>query len=105
MTIADIQIAMAISLFVLGVCSCIAGFWTILSRKYRQALQNVSAHSARVTSKAITDASLVPLVEALSGLVRALDQLVRTSVGVGVFLCLTGAAFCAAGFWMLSGLQ
>lgn len=105
MSIANIQIAMAVSLFVLGACSCIAGFWTILSKSYRQALQNISAHSARVSSKAVSDVALVPLLEAMSNLVKALDQLVRTSVGIGVFLCLTGVALCAVAFWMLSGLQ
>ncbi len=104
MNIRDIQIGMAITLFVLGVISCTAGFWTILSRRYQQALRNISAHSARVTSKAIADAGLVPLVEALSGLVRAIDQLVRTSVGIGVFLCLAGATLCAVAYWMIYGL-
>jgi len=105
MSISDIQIAMAVSLFVLGVCSCIAGFWTILSKNYRQALQNISAHSARVSNKALTDVALVPLLDAMSNLVKALDQLVRTSAGIGVFLCLTGVALCAVAFWMLSRLQ
>jgi hypothetical protein len=102
--IADIQLIMAVSLFVLGLCSCIAGLWTILSKKYREALSNVSAHSAQLSSKAIGDAAVAPLVDAISGLIRALDQLVRTSVGIGVFLCLVGAALCTVGFWMLERL-
>jgi hypothetical protein len=102
--IADIRMAMAVSLFVLGLCSCVAGIWTILSRKYQQALRNVSAHSAQVSSKAIGDVALAPLVDSISGLIRALDQLVRTSIGIGVFLCLAGMALCAVGFWMLNGL-
>jgi hypothetical protein len=45
---------------------------------------------------------LAPLIESMSGLVTAINQLVRTSVGVGVFLCLSGVTLCLAAFWMLS---
>lgn len=98
----NLRIAMAVCLFLIGACSCIAGLWTILARRYQQALKSISAHSARISSKAITDAGLAPLIEAFSGLINALDQLVRTSVGVGVFLCLAGTGLCLAAFWMLS---
>ncbi len=102
--ITNLQITMAITLFVLGLCSCAVGFWTILSRKYQQALKSISAQSARVSSKAITDIGLTPLIDAMSELVKSIDQLVRTSAGVGAFLCLAGAVLCLAGFWMLSTL-
>lgn len=102
--ITNIQIAMAASLFVLGLTCCVAGFWTMLSRQYQQTLHSLSAHSARVTAKALTDTGLVPLVEALSNLVKAVDQLVRTSMGVGAFLCLAGATLCAVAYWMITGL-
>lgn len=99
-----LQVAMSACLFLLGVCSCIAGLWTILSRKYQQALRSISAHSVKVSSKAITDVALTPLIDALSGLVRAIDQLIRTSVGVGAFLCLAGVILCLVAFWMLPAL-
>jgi hypothetical protein len=104
MMITDLQIAMSGCLFLLGFCSCVAGLWTILSRRYQQTLKSISAQSAKVSSKAITDAGLAPLIEALSGLVKAIDQLVRTSAGIGVFLCLAGITLCLAAFWMLSRL-
>lgn len=102
--VADLQVVMAVCLFLLGVCACVAGFWTILARQYRQALKSISAHSAKVTSKAITDVALAPLMDAFSGLVKSIDQLVRTSVGVGVFLCLAGVVLSFVAFWMLSTL-
>ncbi len=104
MMITNLQIAMSGCLFLLGLCSCIAGLWTILSRQYQQVLKSISAQSAKVSSKAVTDAGLAPLIEALSGLVKAVDQLIRTSVGVGVFLCLVGVMLCLVAFWILPGL-
>lgn len=102
--ITNLRIAMAVCLFLLGAFSCVAGLWMILARRYQQALKSISAHSAKVSSKAVTDIALAPLIEALSGLLNALDQLVRTSAGIGVFLCLAGAGLCLAAFWMLSGI-
>ena len=102
--VTNLRLAMSVSLFLLGSCSCIAGLWSILSRRYQQALNSISAHSARVSSKALTDAGLAPLIEAMSGLVKAIDQLVRTSVGVGVFLCLAGVILCWVAFRMLPAL-
>lgn len=101
-TITNLRIAMAICLFLLGAFSCVAGLWMILARRYQQALKSISAHSARVSSKAATDVALAPLIEAFSGLLNALDQLVRTSAGIGVFLCLAGIGLCLTAFWMLS---
>jgi len=100
--IKTLQAIMAVCVFLLGICSCVAGLWMILSRQYQKVLKSISAQSAKVSSKAVTDAGLAPLIRAMSGLVEAIDKLVRTSIGVGVFLCLAGVVLCLASFWMLS---
>ncbi len=97
-----LQVSMSVILFALGLASCAAGLWTILAKQYQDALKRISAQSAKVSSKAVTDAGLAPLIGAMSGLVEAISVLVRTTVGVGVFLCLAGGALCLAAFWMLS---
>lgn len=102
--IQTLQAVMAVSVFVLGLCSLVAGMWMILSRQYQKVLKSISAQSAKVSSKAVTDVGLAPLIQAMSGLVEAIDKLVRTSIGVGVFLCLAGVVLCLASFWMLSVL-
>jgi hypothetical protein len=102
--IAYLRLLMAGCLFLLGFSSCVGGLWMILARQYRSVLQNVSAQSARVSTKAITDAALAPVIDALSGLIEAINQLVRTSVGVGVFLCLAGAILCLVAFQMVAGM-
>lgn len=97
-----LQVVMAACVFVLGLSSCAAGMWMILSRQYQKVLKSISAQSAKVSSKAVTDSAMAPVIDAISGLVEAIDKLVRTSVGVGVFLCLAGVVLCVASFWMLS---
>lgn len=98
----DLQIIISVTLFILGFCSCIAGLWAMLSRRYRQMLQQVAAQTTMASSKALTNIALAPLVDSLTGLVNAINELIRTSIGVGVFLWLVGAALCILAFWMLS---
>lgn len=102
--VSTLQATMAACMFLLGLGSCVAGLWMILSRQYQKMLKSISAHSAKVSSKAVTDAGLAPLIRAMSSLVEAIDKLVRTSIGVGVFLCLIGLILCLASFWMLARL-
>lgn len=102
--IETLQVVMSITLFALGLSSCAAGLWTILAKQYQDALKRISAQSAKVSSKAVTDAGLAPLIEAMSSLVEAISVLIRTSVGVGVFLCLAGGALCLAAYYMLAVL-
>ncbi|MGD2177191.1 MAG: hypothetical protein PVG71_05150 [Anaerolineae bacterium] len=102
--IITLQLLMSVILFALGLSSCVAGLWTILSKQYQQALKRISAHSAKVSSQAVTEAGLASLIQAMSSLVEAINQLIRTSVGVGVFLCLAGVVLCSLAFWMLSAL-
>lgn len=102
--IINLQIIMATSLFALGLASCIVGLRTVLTKEYQEALKGLSAQSPRIYSKALTDPAVGPIIEASSHLVEAVSKLVRTAVGVGVFLCLSGVAVCLAAFWMLSRL-
>ena len=102
--IINLQIVMATSLFALGLASCIAGLCTILTKEYQEALKGLSAQSPRIYGKALTDLGVGPIIEASSHLVDAVSKLVRTALGVSVFLCLSGVAVCLAAFWMLSRL-
>ena len=100
--IVNLQIIMATSLFALGLASCVAGLCTFLTKEYHEALKGLSSQSTRISSKALTDLAVSPIIEASSHLVDAVSRLVRTAMGVGVFLSLAGIAICLTAFWMLS---
>lgn len=102
--IVNLQIIMAVSLFALGLASFVAGLRTVLTKEYQEALKGLSAQSPRIYSKALTEVAVGPVIEASSRLVEAVSQLVRTAVGMGVFLCLSGVTVCLVAFWMLTGL-
>ena len=100
--IINLQVIMATSLFALGLAACVAGLATILTKEYHQAMKGLSAQSSRLSNKALTDLGAAPLIEASSRLVDAVSNLVRTAMGVGVFLAICGIATCIIAFWMLS---
>ena len=101
-TMPDVQNAMALALFFLGLIACAGGLWTILGRDYQRTLRSVAVQSNRLHAKALTDVGVVPVIEASTRLVQAVNQLIRTAMGVGAFLCLIGIALCLIGYWMIA---
>lgn len=97
-----IKTAMAVILFGMGVASFLSGLLIILSREYQDTLKTISGHSAKISSKAITDEGVAPTIEAASRLVEAVAKLIQTAVGVGAFLAILGVAVSVIAFWMLS---
>ena len=98
----SVREAMAVVMFGLGMLACLTGMWTLLAREYQQVLKGMSAQSNRLHARALTEVGVVPVIDASARLVEAVNQLVRTAMGVGAFLCLIGVALCLVAFWMLA---
>ena len=88
-----------------GFVACITGLRTMLAQDYQQTLRKLSLQSTQVSQKGLADVTLAPTLEAASRLIDAVNQLVRTAVGIGVFLCLMGVSMMVAAFMMVSNLQ
>jgi hypothetical protein len=99
----SIREGMAVAMFALGMLACVAGMWTILAREYQQTLRGISAQSNRLHTRALTETGVVPVIDASARLVEAINQLIRTAMGVGAFLCLIGLALCLAALWAVIG--
>lgn len=97
-----IRYAMAIALFALGLLTCASGIWTLLSREYQRTLKGMTAQSNRLHARAMSEIGAVPLIDASARLVDAVNQLVRTAMGVGAFLCIIGTLLCVLAFWMFT---
>jgi len=102
MSVNTIKLIMAGTMFILGMISCAAGLWTILSREYQAALKGLSAQATRLSARGLGDPAVAPIIDSAARLIEAISQLVRTAIGVGVFLCISGLLVCLAAFWMLS---
>ncbi len=97
----EIQVAMSVCLFVIGVLSSLSGLWIILAKEYHQTMKQLSTQSVRISGRAVTQDSVAPLIDSASRLVDAVNQLIRTAAGVGAFLCIAGVVICVAAFWMI----
>ncbi|HQZ70530.1 MAG: hypothetical protein ACH37Z_06800 [Anaerolineae bacterium] len=92
---------MVLAVFSMGLLAIAAGLWTLMSRDYQHTIKGISAQSSRLQARALSEIGAMPMLDASARLVEAVNQLIRTAMGVGVFLCIIGAALCGFAFWML----
>jgi hypothetical protein len=96
----DFVFIVAASLVLLGVISIGAGILILVSRTSDKAVHNLASQAARLGQKGITE-EIAGLVGNASTLVDALNQLVRTSAGIGIFLVIFGFVMLVAAFLMV----
>ncbi|MEN8098301.1 MAG: hypothetical protein ABFQ89_04435 [Chloroflexota bacterium] len=96
-------VAMGLSLLLglMGFVACTQGLRTMLANDYQQTLRKLSIQSAQISQKGFADVAIAPMLDAASKLIDAVNQLVRTAVGVGVFLCFTGIGMMVAAYFMI----
>jgi len=99
-----IAIAFASLLGLTGFVACVQGLRTMLAHDYQQTMRKLSIQSAQIGQKGLADAAVAPMIDAAARLIEAVNQLVRTAVGVGVFLCLTGIGMMVAAYLMVARL-
>jgi dihydrodipicolinate synthase/N-acetylneuraminate lyase len=98
----SIREGMALAVFSVGIVACVSGIGTMLSREYQQAIKALAAQSKSLHARALQEMGVVPVIDSSARLVQAVNQLIRTAVGVGAFLCLLGLALCLIGYWMIA---
>ncbi|RPJ39038.1 MAG: hypothetical protein EHM21_16120 [Chloroflexi bacterium] len=96
----DIVFILASSLTILGVISIGAGIVVLVTRVTGKAVNSIAAQTARLAQKGITE-EIAGLVGNASSLMDAINQLVRTSAGIGIFLVLFGFVMLVAAFAMI----
>ncbi len=99
-----ISLVLSALLGLTGFVACIQGLRTMLAQDYQQTLRKLSVQSAQIGQKGLGDIAIAPMLDAAARLIDAVNQLVRTAVGVGVFLCLTGIGMMVAAYFMASRL-
>jgi hypothetical protein len=96
----DIVFILAASLTILGVISICAGIILLITRASGKAVQTIATQTARLAQKGMTE-EISGLVGNASSLMDALNNLVRTSAGVGIFLVIFGFLMLVSSFLML----
>jgi len=104
LTMRDTQILIAGSVFVLG-CMCILlGAFVLISRGYSKEVKALAAHTARLGQKGLAE-EVSGLVNSASTLVAALNELVRSANGVGLFLMTLGLMMLGAAYWIITEIH
>ena len=99
-SVSDLMMIMAFALLVMAVISLIAGILTLVFRISGKEVQTLASQTLRLAQKGVAE-EVSGLVGNASALLEALNQLVRTSTGVGVFLILVSLLLFAGSFFLL----
>jgi hypothetical protein len=96
----DFVFIVAASLTLLGVIAIGAGIILLVDRASGKAVQTIASQTARLAQKGIAE-EISGLVGNASALIEALNKLIRTNAGIGVFLVLFGFVMLVAAFLMV----
>lgn len=100
LTLRDMQIVIAGSMFFLGFLCIMMGAFVLISRGYSREVRALAAHTARLAQKGVAQ-EVSGLVTSASQLVGAINELVRTASGIGVFLISLGLVMIVSSYWVI----
>ena len=89
MTVNDFILTMGIALLVAGLVFLGIGAFVLVKKLMGKDLQNISDQTTKLAQKGITD-DVTGLVGNARSLIEALNTLVKTTAGVGIFLLMLG---------------
>lgn len=89
----------ALTLLILGVGTFIAGIVVLLYRVGGRHVQALATQTTKMAQKGVTD-EIAGLVGNTSSLLDSLNQLLKTTAGIGVFLCILGVLLVVAACWL-----
>jgi hypothetical protein len=96
----EIQLAMGIGLFVIGVFTFWIGVIILVSRTTGRDVRTIASQTTRLAQKGLAE-EIAGLVGNASTLLSALNDLVRTAAGIGIFLTVTGLLLMASSIWLV----
>jgi hypothetical protein len=85
---------------IFGVVFLVAGLRKLLAREFTPAARALATQSARIGQKGLRE-NVGVISQTATQLLSAVNQLVRTSAGVGAFLVLVGLFFMMAAYWVV----
>lgn len=88
-----------IALFAMGIISLAAGIFILFKKVMGEELKVIATQTAKLAQKGIAE-DISGLVGNASALLNALNQLVKTTTGVGVFLTLIGIILMVVSYYL-----
>lgn len=100
----EVQLVIAAAVFVLGCMCVVLGTFVLISRSYSKEIKALASQTARLGQKGMAE-EVSGLVNSASELVGALNQLVKTASGAGLFLVTLGIAMIGSSYWVVTQIQ
>ena len=100
MTVNDFLLSLATVLVVCGVIILGIGVFTLVKKLMGKELQTIADQTSKLAQKGITD-DVAGLVGNARTLIEALNQMVKTTAGVGIFLVIIGFILLAADYGLV----
>ncbi|MCK4899849.1 MAG: hypothetical protein KAS38_13775 [Anaerolineales bacterium] len=95
----QLLLIMAVLLFGLGVLTSITGVIILATRAAGRDIRTIANQTTQLAQKGLAE-DVAGLVGNASALLEAMNKLVRTTAGVGVFLTLFGLVLMALATWL-----
>ncbi len=99
-TTENIRLLIPIVQLVFSAIFLVAGLRKLLAKEFTPAARALATQSARIGQKGLRQ-NVSSISQTASALLNSVNQLVRTSAGVGAFLVLVGLFFMVSAYWIV----
>lgn len=103
-TVVDMQIVIGAAVFVLGGMCVLLGAYVLVTRGYSRDIRALASQTARLGQKGMAE-EVTGLVRSSTELVGALNHLVKTASGAGLFLITIGMVMIGSAYWVVTQIQ
>jgi hypothetical protein len=103
-SIHDVQLTMAIFAFTLGFITFGIGLFILIGTVRSKEVKTIADQTTRLAQKGIAE-DVAGLVGNASALLTALNSMVTTSAGVGVFLTILSLLMMVGAFWIIFSMN
>lgn len=93
----DFRLTMAACLLVVGVIFLLIGVIILLSKVLGKDISTIATQTAKLAQKGLSD-DIAGLVGNASALLEALNQMVKTAAGIGIFFIIIGLLLLAIAY-------
>ena len=100
MTINDFLLTMATVILICGVAMLGIGVFTMIGKIMGKEMRTIADQTAKLAQKGLTD-DVAGLVGNARTLIQVLNEMIKTTAGVGMFLIMLGIAFVIAAYLLV----
>jgi hypothetical protein len=96
----EVLVAMAIGTFILGAITFLVGVVILVVNTVGRDLKTLATQTTKLAQKGLAE-EISGLVGNASALLSAMNNMVHTAAGIGLFLTVMGALMMGAGYWLI----